>query len=70
MIRAALLRITSEYRHARQESFKGHPLGKFIRAEFANLASEVLEIDDTNLVIKGSVGQSKWSDVPWIAFFR
>lgn len=66
-IRETLFKIGSEYSHAKLEPFSGHPLAVFVRETAPENFSAALSLGDTNILTKGSAGQSKWSDVPWIA---
>ena len=67
MLREGLEKIASQYVEASKESFKNHPLAKFVRTEFKRELVAVLHLEDSNIQVKGSVGQSVWADVPWIA---
>lgn len=44
-------------------------LAKFIEIDFPNLIADKLSIDTSKYVIKGSVGQGRWTDTPWIGIF-
>ncbi len=66
-IKQALYKIGTEYTEAKLGIFSNHPLGDFVRNKSKKVFSEAIDIDSTNLIIKGSVGQGVWSDTPWIA---
>lgn len=68
MLRDGLVRISEEYPLASKEVFSGHSLGNFVRNEFTKSLEQTLNLADTNIIIKASVGQSVWADVPWIVF--
>jgi MrcB-like, N-terminal domain len=68
MIRDVLDRIGKNYRAAKDEPFKGHPLGRFIRQDGPDEVARV--IADPKLTPKGGCGVSgQWAYVPWIGLF-
>lgn len=67
MIRNTLKTVAGRYLDAKVEQFKGHPLATFLRNEAIREITDV--VSDTNLFYKGSAGQSKWAEVPWIGAF-
>jgi len=66
-MREGLIRIAKGYPTARLKSFEGNDLANFIRNVLpARVRSSIGTLSD-NYRIKGSAGQSKWVDSPWIA---
>jgi 5-methylcytosine-specific restriction enzyme A len=68
MLRDVLDRIGKNYLAAKDEPFKGHPLGRFIRKDGPDEVARV--IADPKLTPKGGCGVSgQWAYVPWIGLF-
>ncbi|MFC7737526.1 MrcB family domain-containing protein [Roseomonas sp. GCM10028921] len=67
MLREALARIAFEFRGIRRERFSGHPFGEFVRKSAAAEVRDALGDQGDSLVVKGSVGQGHFAEVPWIA---
>lgn len=67
-IREVLQKISNEYHQAKNESFTNHPLGTYVRWEVKKAFENLPGVNTKNLLIKSSVGESRWSDIPWIAF--
>jgi 5-methylcytosine-specific restriction protein A len=65
MLRNALEFIAQNYLRASHETFKGHVVGKYIRNDAAKALSQV--VNNPHYIFKGSAGQSRWADVPWLA---
>ncbi len=61
-------RIAGEYGEAKQQDFEDHPLADFIRQAAPEAVGHVL--GNNVLLVKGSAGQSRWSDVPWLGVFN
>ena|ERR1017187_9295594 len=66
-LRPALQRVLNSYQSAKRENFTGHPLANTIRNEIPALVIGVLGQDGLGLRIKGSSGQGRWAESPWIA---
>ncbi len=49
------------------EAFSDHPMAQFLRKAAPKALAKALGSDQ--LRIKGSAGQSRWAEVPWIAVF-
>jgi len=68
MLRDVLERIGKDYLAAKDESFKSHPLARFIRKDGPEEVGRV--IAEQNLISKGGCGVSgQWAYVPWIGLF-
>src|SRR6266478_6919388 len=68
MLRDVLEHIGKDYLAAKDESFKSHPLARFIRKDGPEEMGRV--IADPQLILKGGCGVSgQWASVPWIGVF-
>ena len=68
MLRDVLERIGTGYLAAKDQSFKSHPLARFIRKGGPDEIGRV--VADARLVLKGGCGVSgQWANVPWIGLF-
>lgn len=67
MIRDVLQTIMDMYSDARTESFSSNPVADYLRHEAPEEIFKSLHV--SNLICKGSAGQSRWADVPWIGIF-
>lgn len=65
MIREALQLIGESYVNATQQEFTGNAVADFLRNEGPKAIVDAL--GNNPYLIKGSAGQSRWADVPWIA---
>jgi len=68
MLREAIQRVLFEYGSAIQKDFGDHPLTTFIRSEFPQLLSNLLDNPERYKVF-GSAGQGNWARCPWVAIF-
>jgi len=80
LLRELLLKISNEYKEARKQPFKNHPLANFIRSipdqilNYGNFPRSYWEIELgksgtlSKYKIVASPGKGNWTDVPWIAF--
>ncbi|HZT29457.1 MAG TPA: DUF3578 domain-containing protein [Bryobacteraceae bacterium] len=66
-LRTAFRRVLVSYESAKRTSIKGHPVANTIRNEIPALIIDVLGQDALGLRVKGSSGQGRWADTPWIA---
>jgi len=60
--------IAKNYELAKSEPFTQHPVGKLVRSLPPKIIGPVLKNED--FLIKGSVGQAVWAEIPWIAIFN
>jgi len=60
-------RISTEYAAAKSEPFAQHPLANFIRQSVPEKVRTLLGADAKPYVIRGSAGQGRWGDSPWVA---
>lgn len=58
--------ILTQYINAKKDTFAKHPLGKLVRRDICEEIKKI-PIIDSNLIIKGSIGQGNWANIPWIA---
>lgn len=69
MLRDILEKISKEWLSAKQASFSNSPM----RTIFVNFENEIRKITDlethSRYLVKASIGQGNWADVPWVAFF-
>ena len=64
-LRSKMLSIMDSYVGARNEAFKAHPMHAMMRD--AVQAMESLDFIPLGVIVRGSVGQGNWANVPWIA---
>lgn len=62
-----LYTLATEYEFRKLEEFGSNPFGKAIRT---GLAAAAANIAGPPFIVKASVGQGGWTDVPWLAFFH
>ena len=65
-IRDGIEKVLDEYAAARQETFKKHSLGEFVRG---SLSEAIRSTCSDRLLVKGSVGQGTWAETPWVSIF-
>lgn len=63
-----LLRFITKYPFAKQEPFAGHAFGNLVRNTIPTFLTN--QIKNDRYIVKGSVGQGTWADVPWICIFN
>ncbi len=68
-LRDAINKISEEYLKAKDQPFASHPLGMLFRQSVPILINDRITIPDNNWHIKASVGEGRWSEVPWIGIF-
>nr|WP_257142648.1 DUF3578 domain-containing protein [Bacillus wiedmannii] len=59
-----------EYLEAKKVEFTKHNLGSFVRNDMKKFFVNLSFIDKNKYVVKGSVGQTKWANVPWFAIMN
>lgn len=64
------LRVMDEYLEAKKGEFTKHNLGSFVRNDMKKFFANLSFIDMNKYVVKGSVGQTKWANVPWFAIMN
>jgi MoxR-like ATPase len=69
-IRPLFIKIMKEYLKAKTEEFTNHQLAKFVRINLPNSFRKISFLNSEIYKIKGSVGQSKWAAVPWLAIMN
>lgn len=70
MFRKALVDVATNYLTATSEDFRGHALASTLRDTLPSDLGKNLGADANGLLIKGSPGQGRWAEVPWVAFFE
>lgn len=68
-MRKEFLQIARDYTPSRQDDMEQHPTAKFIRGPAANAVLKSLAEYTDGFLVKGSSGQTRWAEVPWIAVF-
>ncbi|ONG73233.1 AAA family ATPase [Bacillus cereus] len=69
-LREGFLRVMDEYLEAKKGEFTKHNLGSFVRNDMKKFFANLSFIDMNKYVVKGSVGQTKWANVPWFAIMN
>ncbi|PEP33982.1 AAA family ATPase [Bacillus wiedmannii] len=69
-LREGFLRVMDEYLEAKKVEFTKHNLGSFVRNDMKKFFVNLSFIDKNKYVVKGSVGQTKWANVPWFAIMN
>ena len=64
-----LLNILNSYKIAKLNDLTNHELAVYVRQQSVNILANTISVDKEKYKVKGSVGQGKWADVPWIAIF-
>ena len=69
MIREGLYQIATEYPNAKLAPLKGHPLAKFIRAEFPGQPQELVASEKvvSYFVAHGTKFPGAWAGTPWVS---
>ncbi|MYL29716.1 DUF3578 domain-containing protein [Halobacillus halophilus] len=62
-----ITKITSEYLSERTTPFKANTFGQFVRSSVPELMNTLDFIDQNRFIVKASVGQGNWAQVPWIS---
>src|SRR5690349_949967 len=68
-LRETLQTILTDYRKAKAQPPKAHPLGVFIRHGAEDAVTEGLGDTGVGLKVEGSAGKGPWAAVPWISVF-
>ncbi|MFC3041447.1 McrB family protein [Virgibacillus xinjiangensis] len=69
-IRTKLLRVMNEYLPEKNTQFKANELGSFVRNDLVESFKNLSIIDNDKYIIKASVGQGNWAQVPWLAIMH
>ncbi|WP_430787226.1 DUF3578 domain-containing protein [Virgibacillus flavescens] len=69
-IRPKLLRVMNEYVSEKSTPFKANELGSFVRSDLANGFKDLSIVDTEKYLVKASVGQGNWAQVPWLAILN
>lgn len=64
-----LNRVLLQYRNESSCEFIDNPLAIYVRSTYPQMLKRQF-FAETNYIIKGSVGQGNWSDIPWLAFLN
>jgi 5-methylcytosine-specific restriction enzyme A len=68
-VRDALNHILRGYLRAKDEKFKNHPMGEYVRNTVKHILISEAHIDEAVYHLTGSVGQGQWAEIPWISVF-
>lgn len=68
-LRSLFLQVMNSYTVAKNQPFRGHPLGAVLRKEIPSEIKQLFFITD-DYIVTGSVGQGNWAHVPWIAILH
>lgn len=68
-IKEVLSDILKSYLNAKQSDFANNELANNIRTQYLTPFKQLLSIYGDRYIVKGSAGQGKWADCPWIAIF-
>ena len=63
-MREALIRIINEFRTAKGEVFKKHPLGDYVRNEIPQIMYSTGIINTKKYIVTASTGKGNWNPVP------
>lgn len=61
---------SSAYLELKQNHYVSSPETKLLTKEIPELLYEILELDKSEYLIRGSVGTGQWSDVPWVCIMH
>lgn len=61
--------ICKNYNNSTSENFSNHILGKKLRYDLPNKIFELLNLNDRQFKVTGSIGQGQWAEIPWISIF-
>ena len=68
-IKDVLSNILEKYLIEKKKEFKNNSLANKVRNEYLMPFHQLLDTYSDRYILKGSVGQSKWADCPWIGIF-
>src|SRR5699024_8145296 len=68
--REQLLHFMKNYKKAKTEPFKEHPLATFTRREITENIYNHTKLNRNEYLVRGSVGQGNWAHVPWVAIMN
>lgn len=69
-IREAIQYILDHYQEARLSLFENHKMGNHVRSIFKDIIINEANLNQDHLYIKGSVGNGRWAEIPWISIFN
>lgn len=61
--------ICKNYTKSQSENFSNHILGEKLRYDLPNKIFELLNLNNSQFKITGSIGQGQWAEIPWISIF-
>lgn len=59
--------ILNNYMIAKTEKFAGHPMQQTMNYDLKNQIEQ--QLNDDNILVKGSVGKGQWASIPWLCVF-
>ena len=67
-MRTEFQHVLESYSSALRENFADHPVAQYVRKDLTEAVRAILHKNgETALDVRGSAGQSKWADIPWVA---
>ncbi|MGO4890394.1 McrB family protein [Anaerobacillus sp. MEB173] len=69
-LRPLFIEVMENYIDAKRETFAGHELGRKVRNVLPAELISLPFIDETEYIVKGSVGQGNWATCPWVAIMN
>ncbi|MFQ3546501.1 DUF3578 domain-containing protein [Halobacillus rhizosphaerae] len=69
-LHSLLTKVTNEYLMEKQSLFKSNSLGQFVRSDIPKIINSLEFIHIERFIVKGSVGQGNWAQVPWISILN
>lgn len=66
-LKSVLTKITDEYIREKTTPFKSNSLGQYVRSDVPKMINSLDFINQNQFLVKGSVGQGNWAQVPWIS---
>ncbi len=69
MLKDLFTEFTNKYLTSTKEEFTDHPMGTLLRSTIPDEIFKTHIISEKDYLIKGSTGQGKWVEIPWIGIF-
>ena len=59
--------ILQNYLLSQKEIYEGHPMQQTVNYELKKQIEQ--QLNDDNILVKGSVGKGQWASIPWLCVF-
>lgn len=69
MLYTDLCKVTREYQTEKKGELTNSKLSTFLRKDIVIEAKNVISIEYPQIIVKASVGQGAWAEIPWLCFF-